>query len=115
MCRKVTGSAFGTWTLIPDDQFRWTGATDQIGDFESSDHTRRLFCKHCGTTLGNLNNQWPKYMNLATGTLDQAPNLKIKHHAYVGSKASWYEFTDSSPKFDQLPEVPKSEKIRREI
>jgi len=107
-CRKATGSAFATWTLVANDHFRWTAGTDEIGEFNSSDHGRRFFCKQCGTTLGNLNTQWPKFMNLAAGTLDQAPSLKIKHHAYVGSKAPWYEITDSCPRFDQLPPSPKS-------
>src|SRR5579871_5075552 len=102
LCRKATGSAFATWTLVANERFRWTG-TDEIAEFKSSEHARRFYCKRCGTTLGNLNTNWPKYFNLAAGTLDQAPDLKIKFHAYVGSKAPWYEITDSCPTFDKLP------------
>jgi hypothetical protein len=104
MCRKATGSAFATWTLVAKDRFRWTAGEDEISVFHSSDHGRRFFCKRCGTTLGNLNTNWPKYMNLAAGTLDHAPDLKIKFHAYVGSKAPWYEIADSIPRFEHLPD-----------
>lgn len=107
-CRKATGSAFGTWTLVAKDHFRWTLGTDQIGEFASSDHGGRFFCKYCGTTLGTFTTRWPQFMNLAAGTLHQAPDLNIKHHAYVGSKAPWYAITDSLPRFDQLPDLPKS-------
>lgn len=103
-CRKATGSAFGTWTLVAMDQFRWTGGTEEIGEFKSSDHVRRFFCKQCGTTLGTLNAAWPKYFNLAAGTLDRTPDLKIKHHAYVGSKVPWHDILDGHPQFDRLPE-----------
>src|ERR1700753_2536890 len=90
-CRKATGSAFATWTLVSREHFRWTSGAEDIGEFQSSDHGQRLFCKHCGTTLGNLTTLWPKYINLAAGTLDHAPALSIKYHAYAASKASWYE------------------------
>jgi hypothetical protein len=108
MCRKATGSVFATWTLVAKDHFRWTAGTDEIGEFNSSEHGQRFFCKRCGTTLGNLTTKWPQFMNLAAGTLDQAPDLKIKFHAYVGSKAPWYAITDSCPRFDQLPDSSKS-------
>ena len=106
-CRKATGSAFGIWTLVAKDHFRWTGGADQMGEFGSSDHGRRLFCRQCGSTLGNLTTLRPEFMHLAAGTLDRAPNLNIKFHAYAASKASWYQISDSLPKFDELPDGRK--------
>jgi hypothetical protein len=55
LCRKATGSAFATWTLVPT----------------------------------------------------RAPALRIKFHAYVGSKASWYEIADSYARFEELPDSAK--------
>lgn len=43
---------------------------------------RRMFCGHCGTTLGNLTTRRPAFMHLAAGT--RAPALRIKFHVYVG-------------------------------
>ncbi len=103
-CRKATGSAFATWTLVTKDHFHWTAGEDEIAEFSSSDHGRRMFCRTCGTTLGNLTTRRPAFMHLASGTLDRAPALTIKFHAYVGSKAPWYEIADSSPRFDELPD-----------
>jgi hypothetical protein len=50
LCRKATGSAFATWTLVPTDHFRWTAGSEEIREFRSSDRGRRMFCGHCGTT-----------------------------------------------------------------
>jgi hypothetical protein len=107
LCRKATGSVFATWTLVAKEHFHWSVGGDEIAEFGSSSHGRRLFCKHCGTTLGNLTSRRPAFMHLAAGTLDRAPSLSIKFHAYVGSKASWYEITDACPQFQELPDSAK--------
>lgn len=41
--------------------------SEEIGEFTSSDHGRRFFCKQCGSTLGNLTTRWQKFFNLAAG------------------------------------------------
>ena len=102
-CRKATGSAFGTWTLLPLASFRWSQGAEELGEFQSSDHARRLFCKKCGTTLGNLTARRPDFMHLATGTLDAAPNLRIGLHVYTASKADWFQITDAAPQHDAEP------------
>lgn len=96
-CRKVTGSAFGTWTLVPKEELHWRSGVDHIAEFESSEHGRRLFCRNCGTTLGSLTSQRPTFMHIAAGTLDRSPPLRITLHAYTASKAAWFEITDSLP------------------
>ena len=96
-CRKVTGSAFGTWALVRQDEFHWLSGVEQIAEFVSSEHGRRLFCRNCGTTLGSLTSRRPTFMHLAAGTLDRAPPLRIGLHAYTASKAPWFEITDSLP------------------
>jgi hypothetical protein len=60
-------------------------------------------CLLCRKATGSVFATW----TLASGTLDRAPALEIKLHAYVGSKASWYEMADSRPRFDELPTSAK--------
>jgi hypothetical protein len=103
LCRKATGSAFGVWALIDQDGFHWTAGTAQIGERESSAHGRRLFCKSCGATLANFTSRRPRFVHLAAGTLDDAPELRIAFHAYVASKAVWYEIPDALPQHDEEP------------
>jgi len=37
------------------------------------------------------------------GTLDDDPGIKPSAHIYVGSKAPWYEITDTLPQFKEFP------------
>ncbi len=108
-CRKATGTAFGTWALVPKDEFRFTSGTERIGEFRSSDHATRMFCKDCGTTLGNLTTRRPDFFHLAVGTLDVTPPLNIILHVYAGSKAAWYEIRDDTPRHDTEPTPQRKE------
>ena len=102
-CRKATGSAFGVWALVDQDAFRWTEGLEAIAEHASSDHGRRLFCKQCGATLGNLTSRRPQFMHVAAGTLDGAPAFGLSFHVYTGSKAAWYEITDALPQHEVEP------------
>jgi len=107
-CRKATGSAFGVWSLVPKDSFRWTSGSELLVEFQSSDHAQRLFCKRCGTTLGNYSSRRPRVIHLAAGTLDRSPQLRIDLHAYTASKASWYEIHDAAPQHLDEPTRPSA-------
>lgn len=102
-CRKATGSAFGVWTLVPKDQFHWRSGADQIAQYVSSEHGQRMFCRNCGTTLGNLTTRRPGFVHLAAGTLERSPPLQLALHCYTASKAPWFEITDGLP---QHPDEP---------
>jgi hypothetical protein len=102
-CRKVTGSAFAIWALVPMSAFRWLSGHELITEFRSSDHGQRFFCRRCGSTLGNLSSERPNLMHLACGTLDRAPNVRIMMHVYAASKAPWFELDDGAPQFDEMP------------
>jgi hypothetical protein len=102
-CRTITGSAFGVWSLVPKDEFHWQSGVDQLAEYASSDHARRLFCRRCGTTLGNLTSRRPGFMHLAAGTLQRSPPLRLALHCYTASKAPWFEITDGLP---QHPDEP---------
>jgi hypothetical protein len=102
-CRKATGSAFGTWTLVSQARFRWASGSEHLVEHRSSEHGQRFFCGRCGAILGNLTTLRPGIMHVAAGTLDEAPPLRIAFHAYVGSKAPWYQITDDIPQHAELP------------
>jgi hypothetical protein len=103
LCRKLTGSAFGVWALVPKTAFAWTQGESEITEHASSEHGRRLFCRRCGSTLGSLTSRRPTFMHLAAGTLDGAPALKLSMHLYVASKAPWFEIEGALPQFAAEP------------
>jgi len=102
LCRKLTGSAFGVWTLIPKENFTLHGQ-EHVSEHASSEHGRRLFCRHCGSTIGSLTTRRPTFMHIAAGTFDRSPPLRLAMHLYTASKAPWYEINDGLPQFSEEP------------
>ena len=47
MCQKAHGAAFGTYCFVNEDQIRWTGSTDTIVYYESSEYLVRSSCDVC--------------------------------------------------------------------
>lgn len=101
MCRKVHGAAFGTYAEVRRADFRWTAGDGLVKSFRSSDDVERLFCRRCGSTLQVLFRSEPDVLYLALGTVDGDPGVRPEAHIFAGSKAPWYEITDSLPQFDE--------------
>ena len=101
MCRKMHGTAFGTYVGTAAEGFRWTRGDGGITRFVSSPGGGRRFCSRCGSPLpvgpaeGN--------MFLPAGGLDDDPGVRPMVHIFVASKAPWYDLADSLPRFDAFP------------
>ena len=102
MCRKHHGSAFATFASAPLMGFRWLGGADHIVRYRSSAQGERAFCKVCGSVAPTL----IKAMDIAicpAGNLLGDVDLPAARHVFVGSKAPWYEITDSLPQYEEYP------------
>ena len=71
--------------------------------YESSTGEHRGFCSVCGSNLLTKFDNKPSVYGLALGVLDDDPVRRPLCHVFVGSKAPWYEITDSFPQFEALP------------
>ncbi|HEY4365853.1 MAG TPA: GFA family protein [Steroidobacteraceae bacterium] len=102
MCRKHHGSAFATFVSAPLMGFRWLSGEHEVRRYRSSAHSERGFCKICGSVT-----PMPiKSMDVVicpAGNLLGTPQLPAGRHIFVGSKASWYEITDSLPQYEEYP------------
>ena len=107
ICRKANGAAFDAGATGPVNDFELTKGEDLIQKYESSPGVGRSFCRVCGSTLVTIFHYSPDELGLAMGTLDDDPGVKPLFHVYVGSKAPWYDITDSLPQFatDEDPSV----------
>jgi len=102
MCRKHHGSAFATFASAPLMGFRWLGGQGHIVKYQSSVQGERAFCKRCGSVAPTL----IKAMDLViipVGNLLGKVDLPVARHVFVGSKAPWYEITDSLPQHEEYP------------
>jgi hypothetical protein len=106
-CRKWSGSAFASSMRAPRDSLRVTAGAEAISRYDSSPGVVRCFCRHCGSSLFTERND-RGLVHIRLGTTDKDPGVRPQFHAFVSSKAPWWEITDDLPKlegssFDYVP------------
>lgn len=94
-CRRATGSAFKAFAGIERDKFAVTRGADALLTFgEPLAHDAR--CARCGSLLYSLVREGA-FVHVTLGTLTDAPTIQPSAHIFVGSKAPWFNITDSLP------------------
>ena len=99
-CRKATGSAFKPFAGIEIDKLtlvRGSSETLRVGGEAAHD----IRCRRCGSLLYSVVRDG-RYAHVTLGTLVNTPAIRPTAHIFVGSKAPWYEITDSLPQFREL-------------
>jgi hypothetical protein len=102
MCRKHHGTAFATFVGAPLSGYRPRSGADHIVAYQSSPQAQRNFCRTCGSAAPSA----VKSMDMVfypAGNLDGELDVRPTAHYFVGSKAPWYEITDSLPQFVEYP------------
>jgi hypothetical protein len=100
-CRRTTGSAFKAFAGIESQKLSVTQGSGNLLRYGGpNNHDAR--CPICGSFLYSLVRDG-SYVHVNLGTLADAPSLTPTAHIYVGSKAAWYEITDSLPQHLELP------------
>jgi len=99
MCRKSHGAAFATFARFTASDLRFVAGTDHIRAFRSSAPIERTFCSTCGARLTARFDGMPDTVWVTVATLDGDAAMPAAVHAFVGSKAPWFEITDELPQF----------------
>jgi len=95
ICRRSTGGGRIAVTIVENDDFVWSRGSEEISYWSKPDHDwHTSFCKICGSSLPGINDETRMYIPIDTLTSGHE-NLKVVHHIYVNSKASWEEISDS--------------------
>lgn len=102
-CRRLHGAAFATFAAVPRDRFRYVSGISDLKVYASSEFNDRVFCAECGSNILVDARQDPEFLYICMGTIDGDPDCPRGYHAYVGSKAAWYEITDGLEQFDTEP------------
>jgi hypothetical protein len=101
-CRQRTGSAFASIGGINIDKVQVMTGREHLlieGDCPDGYGAR---CAKCHAFLFAAVRD-KKYMHVSLGMLIDSPSRMPSHHIFVGSKAPWYQITDSLPQYDALP------------
>ncbi len=103
ICRKHHGSMFATFVSAPVDGFRWISGAENVTRYPSSDQFDRPFCKTCGSPVATPVPSLGLVFAPAAA-LDGDLGIDLQGHIFTGSKAPWYEITDSLPQYAEYPE-----------
>jgi hypothetical protein len=102
MCRKHHGSAFATFVGAPLAGYKLTSGADQIVEYRSSPGSARRFCRVCGSAAPSVAKEMDMVF-VPAGNLEGDLDVRPSAHYFVGSKAPWYEITDSLPQYEEYP------------
>lgn len=114
LCRRSRAAAFSSTLLVPRETFRWDRGETQLRSF-TMPAPRRYgtdFCGTCGSPVPNAAAASEAAL-LPAGTIDSPLPPLPAVHLYVGSKATWYEITDSWPRFAELPPPERLTEVLR--
>jgi hypothetical protein len=93
-CRKESGSAFTIYAQWPVDAFELTG--------ELTTYDRRSFCPRCGSRLLNPVDPEDGVIEIALGTLDDAPfELKPEAELWTKRRESWIPAVEGAAQYDE--------------
>jgi hypothetical protein len=101
-CRRTTGSAFKSLAGIEIEKLSLTqGEARTLKHGDDAGHD--VHCGACGSLLYSVVREG-SFAHVAMGTLVDDPTIRPAMHIFVGSKAPWFEITDSLPRFEGFPE-----------
>lgn len=112
MCRKVHGTAFRARGRVRTKDLRWVRGEELVRYYESSPGEHRGFCSVCGSNIFTKFTARPQELGLALGILDDDPGSRPTCHVFVGSKAPWYQITDTLPQYEAFPPVHVQPRFR---
>lgn len=98
-CRKAQGTPFATNLPIAEADFRFASGQETLRAYESSPGKERVFCAACGSPIFSRAAAIPGVLRIRAGTLDAPVAARPATHAFVGSKADWWEITDALPQY----------------
>lgn len=97
MCRRHSGAPALAFVHFPAEAFTWLGSMPTW--FRSSAHAERGFCSRCGSTLGMREEILAERVQVCVGSLDEPDRVHIDDHVWTRSRVSWFDTTDSLPRF----------------
>ena len=103
-CRKVKGAAHATNLFVAPEQFEWVqGEADVVVyDLPGAQRFGNSFCRDCGSSVPRKSANSPLW-NIPAGSLDNDPEIAPKAHIFTGSKAPWFEISDTMTQHDEMP------------
>jgi hypothetical protein len=103
-CRKSLSTAHATNMTTTLEGVRFTAGEALLIAYKvpEAQHFTVLFCPRCGSPMPRRDAGRSMSM-IPMGSLDDDPGIRPSGHIFVGSKAPWFEITDSLPQHAEYP------------
>ena len=103
-CRRARSAAHATNAFFRRKQLAWTRGEHKITSYALPGAKRfgQDFCSRCGSPVPRVVAS-TGYVVTPCGSLDSALEKGPRGHIFTGSKAPWFEITDSLPQWETLP------------
>ena len=103
-CRRARSAVYGTNIFFRLDQFRWLRGESLVAEYKVPEARffATAFCTRCGGGTPRVSRE-RSIVIIPAGVLDTDPGMRPQAHLFVGSKASWFEITDSLPQHAEMP------------
>lgn len=103
-CRRSRGAAHGANLFCNLDDFRWQRGEALVVDYKLPEalHFGVAFCRQCGASVPRPSPA-RGIVVVPVSSLDTDPGIRARAHIFVGSKAPWFEITDSLPQYPEGP------------
>jgi hypothetical protein len=95
-CRRQTGLYYAS-TNAADADLTVVGRGD-ITWYQSSEHGRRGFCRHCGSALF-WKYEGQDHTSIQAGSLDMPTRLARGYHIFCADKGDFYQIDDGLPRY----------------
>lgn len=100
-CRKAFSGAGSAMTFVQDNSIEWVRGEEDLKVYANQENIGLGFCSTCGSSIAALKGR--EVFGITLGTLNDDPEVIIKEHIFVGSKASWDHIGGTSPCYDEFP------------
>lgn len=100
-CRKQTGSAFNSATLIDRTNLTFIAGESLLKVF-AYHGVNRHFCSECGSHLLSSRDNDVTTYRLRVGTINEPIYPKTKCHIFTASKANWDQICDNNPQYEEM-------------
>jgi len=96
--------------MVPAGAFRWLSGDDLLRVYRAPSGYTAPFCRICGSTAPWVSEEYDAVF-VPCGLFDGPVDRSYDFHVFVGSKAPWWEISDSLRRFEEYPPGlgPKSE------
>lgn len=94
ICRRSTGTNGNAVLIIGNDDFHWKTGVESVSTWRKPGHDwQTWFCRTCGSQVPGTNDA--ERMFVPAGAISGEEELRVIHHIWVDSKASWDEIGDT--------------------